>query len=65
MTDWKVNSDNISLKNRDKLRRNVILNDKARGFTDPKYWGEYNIIEPDKSIENAIKKIKRQLQKQE
>jgi len=65
MTDWKVNSDNKSLKNKDKLRKNVILNDKARGFTDPKYWGEYNIIEPDKSIENAIKKIKRQLQKQE
>jgi len=65
MTDWKVNSDNISLKNKDKLRRNVILNDKSKGFTDPKYWGEYNIIEPDKCIENAIKKIKRQLEKQE
>ncbi len=65
MTDWRYNSENLSVKNKDKLRRNVILNDKARGFSNPQYWGEYNIIEPDKSIENAIKKIKRQLDKQE
>ncbi len=64
MTDWNFNTENKSVKNRDKLRRNVILNDKAKGFSNPQYWGEYNIIEPDKSIENAIKKIKRQLDKQ-
>lgn len=64
MTDWKINSENKSAKNKDKLRRNVILNDKVKGFSNPQYWGEYNIIEPDKSIENAIKKIKKQLDKQ-
>jgi carboxypeptidase-like protein len=62
-TDWNVNSDNKSVKNKDRLKSSVILNDKARGFSDPEYWGEYNIIEPDKSIENAINKIKRQLEK--
>jgi hypothetical protein len=61
VTDWKKNAENISLKNSEKLRTNVILTDKASGFADPDFWGEYNIIEPEKSIENAIEKIKRKL----
>jgi hypothetical protein len=61
VTDWKKNDENISLKNSEKLRTNVILTDKASGFADPDFWGEYNIIEPEKSIENAIEKIKRKL----
>ena len=60
ITDWKI-SDETILK-AEKLRTNVILTDKASGFSDPEFWGEYNIIEPEKSIENAIKKINKQLQ---
>ncbi|MCK5638353.1 MAG: carboxypeptidase-like regulatory domain-containing protein [Flavobacteriaceae bacterium] len=63
VTDWEVNKNNIGLKNKEKLKTNIILNDKATGFSDPEFWGEYNVIEPDKSIENAIKKIQRQLKK--
>ena len=36
---------------------------KASGFSDPNFWGAYNIIEPEKSIESAIKKISKQLNK--
>lgn len=43
------------------LKRNVIMIDKVSNFTDVEFWGEYNIIEPEKSIEAAIKKIQRQL----
>jgi hypothetical protein len=43
----------------------VILNDKLSGFQDPEFWGDYNVIEPDKPIENAIKKIKRQLDRKQ
>ncbi len=63
ITDWKINTDRKSLKNKERLRRNVIINDSASGFSDPKFWGDYNVIEPDKSIENAIRKIKKQLDK--
>ena len=63
ITDWELNKENISLKNKEKLKPNVILNDKASGFSNPEFWGEYNVIEPDKSIENAIKKIQRKLNK--
>jgi len=63
VTDWKKNETKTYLKSRDKLRSSVILTDKAIGFSDPNFWGKYNIIEPEKSIESAIKKIKKQLKK--
>jgi len=37
--------------------------DDVSGFSDPDFWGDNNIIEPEKSIENAIEKIQRQLEK--
>jgi len=61
ITDWELNKNKVSLKNKEKLKPNVILNDKVSGFSNLEFWGEYNVIEPDKSIENAIKKIQRKL----
>jgi hypothetical protein len=43
----------------------VVIQDAITGFSEPEFWGEYNIIEPDKSIENAINKIQKRLKKQE
>ncbi|SMC84261.1 carboxypeptidase-like regulatory domain-containing protein [Cellulophaga tyrosinoxydans] len=62
VTDWEKNLSG-NLKAKEKLRRNIILSDEAIGFSDPDFWGEYNIIEPEKSIESAIKKIQKQLKK--
>ncbi|TJY36324.1 carboxypeptidase-like regulatory domain-containing protein [Pontimicrobium aquaticum] len=62
ITDWTKNF--TSTLNKDnRLRPSIILSDKASGFSDPEFWGEYNIIEPEKSIESAIRKISRQLEK--
>lgn len=62
VTDWTKNIS--STLNRDnKLRPTIILSDETSGFSDPEFWGEYNIIEPEKSIEFAIKKITKQLSK--
>ena len=63
ITDWKDNTQGESIKNRDRMRRSVILTDQTTGFTDPEFWGELNVIEPDKSIDNAIKKIQKNYQK--
>ncbi len=65
ITDWKDNDQGISIKNRDRMRRNVILTDQTSGFADPKFWGELNVIEPDKSIDNAIKKIQKNYKKEQ
>ncbi|MFT4833229.1 MAG: hypothetical protein ACI815_002894, partial [Psychroserpens sp.] len=63
VTDWEINTEKASLKAREKMKSRIILSDEASGFSDPDFWGEYNIIEPEKSIESAIKKIQRQLRR--
>ena len=63
ITDWEKNTNGESPKFRDRIKSSIILEDEALGFSDPDFWGEYNIIEPEKSIESAIKKIQRQLRR--
>ena len=65
ITDWEKNLTGKLPKNRERIKRSIILNDEASGFSDPNFWGEYNIIEPEKSIESAIRKIQRQLRRAE
>jgi len=58
VTDWKeqdIKENQITKK----LTSNVIMSDKVDSLADPDFWGEYNIIEPEKSIETAIRKIQR------
>jgi hypothetical protein len=62
ITDWEKNLGDIP-KSKDRLRTSIIMADEAVGFSDPDFWGEYNIIEPEKSIESAIRKIQRQLKR--
>jgi hypothetical protein len=64
VTDWEINSTDRRIKSKDKLRPSVIITDAISGFSDPDFWGKYNLIEPDKSIESAIEKIKKSIEKQ-
>ncbi len=63
MTDRENSSENKAIKFRERLRSNVIISETADGFSDPDFWGPLNVIEPEKPIEAAIKKIQRQLEK--
>ena len=65
ITDWKDNPEGLTIKNRERMRKSVILTDQTSGFADPEFWGELNVIEPDKSIDNAIKKIQKNYQKEQ
>ncbi|MBN1951880.1 MAG: carboxypeptidase-like regulatory domain-containing protein [Bacteroidales bacterium] len=40
-----------------------FLADQVEAFDDKDYWGEYNYIKPDESIEVAIKKLSKKLQR--
>ncbi|EPR70119.1 putative outer membrane protein [Winogradskyella psychrotolerans RS-3] len=64
VTDWEVISTDKKIKNKDKLRPSVIITDAISGFSDPNFWGQYNLIEPDKSIETAIDKIRKSIEKE-
>ena len=56
-TNWE-NLDSQAQINTQKLSPYVIMSDRISNSVDINFWGEYNIIEPEKSIESAIKKIK-------
>lgn len=51
----------IKFANKDKIRYTDVFSEKVSAFTDPEFWGEYNVIEPDQSIESAIRKLSRKL----
>ncbi len=63
ITDWETSNDKFTKIRKNTIRPSTILADEISGFSDPKFWGEYNIIEPEKSIETAIKKIQKQLKR--
>ena len=51
--------DGEMITNRERFKKNEVLNDKVGIFSDQNFWGKYNTIEPDKSIEVAIRKLNR------
>lgn len=63
ITDRENSSDSKAIKFQERLRSNVIISETADGFSDPGFWGPLNVIEPDKPIEAAIRKIQRQLKR--
>jgi hypothetical protein len=56
-TDQEV----IKFAGKEKVRYTDIFSEKVSAFTDPDFWGDYNVIEPDQSIESAIRKLSRKL----
>ena len=57
-----TNVDKFKLK--DSAKYSDILAEQVNQFEDPEYWGDYNIIKPDESIEAAIEKLNRKLKRQ-
>ena len=63
ITDWQLMNPKLANAKETLLKPTTILADETSGFSDPVFWGEYNIIEPEKSIESAIDKIRKQLKR--
>lgn len=40
-----------------------IFSDKVENFVNPEFWGDYNIIKPDETIQAAIEKLGKKLKK--
>jgi hypothetical protein len=43
------------------FKPSMVFADKVQNFSDPNFWGSSNIIEPEESIENAIKKLSKKM----
>ena len=64
VTDWEMNTTGFRPKPKDRLKPTIIIADAISGFSDPDFWGPLNVIEPEKSIQSAIDKIKRKIKRQ-
>jgi hypothetical protein len=56
-TDQEV----IKFAGKDKIKYTDVFSEKVKDFTDKEFWGDYNVIEPDQSIESAIRRLSRKL----
>ncbi len=56
-TDQEV----IKFAGKDKVKPTDVFSEKVSSFTDKEFWGDYNVIEPDQSIESAIRRLSKKL----
>jgi len=56
------NVEKIAIK--ESFKQYVVLADKVQDYFDENYWGDYNTIVPDESIQNAINKFNKRFKKQ-
>lgn len=55
----------IKFSSRERLKKGDIFTEQISAFTDPDFWGDYNVIEPDQTIESAIRRLSRRLRFEE
>jgi hypothetical protein len=53
------------IKYKESAKLSDVFADQVSYFTDDNFWGEYNYIKPDESIESAISKLNRKLKRRE
>ncbi len=51
----------IKFAGKEKIRYTDVFSEKVSAFADPEYWGDYNVIEPDQSIESAIRRLSKKV----
>ena len=55
----------LSIDSESLMKFGDIMTTKLEDFTDPDFWGSYNIIEPDRDIDVIIRRIVRQLRRRD
>jgi len=57
----RTEEDVIKFANKVRVKPSDVFTEEVAAFADPDFWGDYNVIEPDQSIESAIRKLSRKL----
>ena len=59
-----VDNKNITkFKIRETTKPDEILIENVSDFEDPEFWGDYNIIRPEQTIEQAIERLGKRLRR--
>ena len=53
----------VKYKYRESSKLTDVFVDQVSDFEDPSFWGDYNIIKPEESIEEAIERIRKRLER--
>ena len=57
----RTNEEVIKFAGKEKLKYTDVFSEEVEAFADPEFWGDYNVIEPDQSIEQAIRRLARKV----
>lgn len=47
----------VKFPRNERIRSTDVIAERVEHFTDPEFWGDYNVIEPDQEISDAIKRL--------
>jgi hypothetical protein len=61
----RYNDNVVKFPRNERIRSTDVIAEKVEYFLDPDFWGEYNVIEPDQEINDAIKRLSGKLQRRE
>jgi hypothetical protein len=57
----RTTEDVVKFTNKERIKPSDFFTEEVAAFADPDFWGDYNTIEPDQSIEAAIRKLSRKV----
>lgn len=57
----RTSEDVVKFSNKERIKPSDFFTEEVAAFADPDFWGDYNTIEPDQSIEAAIRKLSRKV----
>jgi hypothetical protein len=59
ITDVEEDYKGPKIINKERFGERDTFNDAVEDFSDPDFWGDYNIIEPTESLERAVGRLKK------
>jgi hypothetical protein len=57
----RTEEDVVKFTSKERIHTTDFFTEEVAAFADPDFWGDYNVIEPDQSIEAAIKRLSRKV----
>lgn len=59
----RYNDNVVKFPRSERIRSTDVIAERVEYFLDPNFWGEYNVIEPDQQINDAIKRLSNKLRR--
>ncbi|MGI6573996.1 MAG: carboxypeptidase-like regulatory domain-containing protein [Fermentimonas sp.] len=61
----RYNENVVRFPRDERIRSTDVIAEKVEYFLDPDFWGEYNVIEPDQEITDAIRRLSGKLKRRQ